>query len=203
MELYYTVLWPCSCFIDYWAKLRDQHFPSLFWQRFNRIPTPSKNKETYSHSEWGKTTTRVQPNPFLFEILNSIYHPRARSSSTLSLLPCWGEQRGLDVVTEWFLCAAVRVRGQLREAYALLRLVEKKNTYPVGQNACDVNTGRDQHKKLLGNPTAKHLFSIFSKKKKIRGRFLCQSIGIYYHITGRNKNTAWIRPETYGLQAAI
>lgn len=61
----------------------------------------------------------------------------------------------------------MRVRGQLREAYALLRLAEKKiKTYPGGQNACDVNTGRDQYKKLLGNPTAKHLFSIFSKKKK-------------------------------------
>lgn len=91
------------------------------------LSPPPKNKETYTVILNGeKNTARVRPNPFLFEILNSIYHPRARSSSTLSLLPCWGEQRGLDVVTEWFLGAAARVRGQLREAYALLRLAEKK-----------------------------------------------------------------------------
>lgn len=59
------------------------------------LSPPPKNKETYTVILNGeKTTARVRPNPFLFEILNSIYHPRARSSSTLSLLPCWGEQRG-------------------------------------------------------------------------------------------------------------
>lgn len=44
-------------------------------------------------------------------------------------------------MTERFLAAAVRMQGRLKEAYALLRLA--KNTYPLGQNAYDLNTGGD------------------------------------------------------------
>lgn len=44
-------------------------------------------------------------------------------------------------MTERFLAAAVRMQGRLKKAYALLRLA--KNTYPLGQNAYDLNTGGD------------------------------------------------------------
>lgn len=50
-------------------------------------------------------------------------------------------------MTERFLAVAVRMQGRLKEAYALLRLATKKethtHTYPLGQNAYDLNAGGD------------------------------------------------------------
>lgn len=52
-----------------------------------------------------------------------------------------------------------------------------KNTYTVGQNACDLNIGWYQHKYLRGNPTPKHLFCIFFLFKYVASHYVRNSIG--------------------------
>lgn len=75
---------------------------------------------------------------FWLKFLTAVIIPECLPLSPSPSLPRWAKWLRCGD-REWFLSAAVQMQGQLAEAYAHLRLA--KNTFRVGQSACDLSTG--------------------------------------------------------------
>lgn len=160
------LLWQGCYFIDREAQfaINPIFLPScgVFFLKIKCCPSKKKKKKKYFYSEQKKQTQKQltiseqSPISCRLEILNSIYHPGARSSSALPLLPRWGEQRGLDAVTERFLAVAVCMQGRLKEAYALLRLA-KKHLSTRTKRLWSERRRRLAPGRLLGNPRQRNV----------------------------------------------
>lgn len=157
--LFHRLLSPISKQIQFFCLLRlrvEVFFLSFFLERMLPFQKPKRKKNGVSPA--GKKAAIFEQSPIScrLEILNSIFHPGARSSSALPLLPRWGEQRGLDAVTERFLAAAVCMQGRLKEAYALLRLA-KKHLSTRTKHLWSERRWRLAPGRLLGNPRQQNI----------------------------------------------